>query len=150
MREVACAGVALLAAAILAGCELLNPEVVVRNDLGAPVQIRELSFNGCVWPVLLAPGESTSPCACPPGVERVRFKRFDAQAYVNEILEVIARGGHGYPRSDDRVGVRLPTPLWFSYRTRSPFALGYGDFQVLRVLPDEIEEDFDVPGPYGH
>jgi hypothetical protein len=139
-----------LAAPFLVACELVNPEVSVQNDLGVPVQIRDISFNGCAWPVVLAPGEATSPCACPPGAERARFKKFDAQSYFNKILEDLARGSHDYPPSSDRVGVQLPTPLWFNYRTTSRHDLGYGGFEVIHIRPDDIEQDFDVPGPYGH
>jgi len=142
-RLAACLALALA----LAACEA---EVVIENGLEAPVEIRELSFNGCLWPVLLAPGERTSPCSCPPGADRVHFKRFDAQAFVSGVLEEVARGSRAYPPSGDRLGVKLPAPLWFAYRTREPVELEPGALQVLRVTPGQIEQDFEVPGPYGH
>jgi hypothetical protein len=147
MREVA---LLALVMALLGACELVNPEVAVQNDLGTPVQIRDISFNGCLWPTVLAPGEATSPCGCTPATERVRFKKFDAQSYVNKVLDDLAHGSRDYPPTSDRVGVQLPTPLWYSYRTRSTSELGYGGFQVIHLRPEDIEQDFDVPGPYGH
>ena len=42
---------------ILAGCDLAYPEVVVVNKTAAPIQLRNLSFNGCAWDAVLAYGD---------------------------------------------------------------------------------------------
>lgn len=131
-------------------CELINPEVVVQNQLDTPVQIRDLSFNGCKWSVVLAYGESTSVCNCMPGSDRLHFKKFDAQSYFNKILEEIESGEHEYEPTNDRIGVKLPTPLWFNYRTKTIIDVEYGSFNLIEILPNDIEQDFDTPGPYGH
>ena len=68
---------------------MVGPEVVVQNDLEGPVQIREISFNGCHWPVLLSPGETTTPCRTQPGSDQVHFRKFDAQQFFNDVLTEI-------------------------------------------------------------
>ena len=72
---------------LIVGCELVQPEVVVENGLAAPVQISQISFSGCSWQAILAPGETTAPQRCLPGADRVHFKRFDAQSYLTGVLE---------------------------------------------------------------
>lgn len=41
-------------------------------------------------------------------------------------------------------------PVWFAYRTTAAHEAAHGDFLVIEVRADGIEQDFDVPGPYGH
>jgi hypothetical protein len=135
---------------LAAGCELVQPEVVVENGLDEPVLITELSFSGCRWRTILAPGDTTAPQRCLPGADRVHFKRFDAQSYLAGVIEDQQEHPQDYPPSDDRIGFRLPTPLWYAYQTRGSFEVDYGEFHVLRVEPNSIEQDFSVPGPYGH
>jgi len=145
-------GNALALALVLAAaaCEAVAPEVVVQNDLEGPVQIRELSYRGCRWPVLLSPGEATAPCAAQPGADRIHFRKFDAQQYFNDLLVELEQGAHEYPPSDDRIGVLLPPPPWFPYQTVSVFEVGYGEYHVLHVRPDDIEQDFTNPGGHAH
>lgn len=144
-------GLALLATVALAGgCELVQPEVVVDNGLGQPVQITAISFSGCRWQGILAPGEASAPQRCLPGSDRVHFKRFDAQSYFDRAIEDFEENPEEYEPTADRVGFRLPTPLWYNYQTREAFEVDYGGFYRLRVEPDSIEQDFSVPGPYGH
>ena len=137
-------------AALLTACELVGPEVVVQNDLEGPMQIREISYHGCQWPVLLSPGEATTPCTTWPGSDQIHFRKFDAQQYFNDVLAEIEQGEHEYPPSDDRIGVLLPPPPWFPYQTVSAFDVDYGEYHVLHVRPDDIEQDFTNPGGHAH
>ncbi len=128
----------------------MQPQVTVVNGLGEPVQIARISFSGCFWPDILAPDEATSPQRCLPGSDRVHFKRFDAQSYLNKALEDYEKEPENFEPAADRVGFRLPTPLWFNYQTSESFSVEYGGFYLLRVQPGSIEQDFSAPGPYGH
>ncbi len=118
---------AALGALAIAGCDNAYPEVVVINNTGESVQLRDVSFNGCLWTEVLAYGEATSPQRCPPGTDRVHFKKLDAAKY----------GGQG-------------APLWFNYQTTSEHSADYGDFQRIEISPSDMEQDFSIPGPYGH
>jgi hypothetical protein len=109
----------------LAGCDLAYPEVVVVNGTAAQVQLRNLSFNGCAWDTVLAQGEATSPGRCLPGEDRVHFEKFDA-------------------------GKVSDVPTWFAYQTVTVHRVDYGEFHVFEVTVDDMEQDFSVPGPYGH
>lgn len=133
-----------------AACELMQPEVVVQNDLPEPAQICCVSVSGCYWPEILAPGQATSPQRCLPGSDRVHFKRFDAQSYLNKVLEDFEEEPENFEPVADRVGFRLPTPLWFNYQTVESFDLEYGSFALMRIEAGSIEQDFSAPGPYGH
>ena len=132
------------------GCALLQPEVAVVNALPEPAQICCLSISGCFWPEILAPGDSTAPQRCLPGSDRVHFKRFDAQAYLNKVLEDYQEEPENFEPVEDRIGFRLPTPLWYNYQTVRAFEIDYGGFYLFRVEADSIEQDFSAPGPYGH
>jgi len=127
------------------GCDLAYPETVVVNKLDQRVLVRNLSFNGCLWNTVLAYGEATSPGRCLPGEDRVHFEKFDAGAYCQKqaddgtIEGVCACNTDGQP--DDNPmdsGLSNEVPTWFNYQTISSFRAGY------------IEQDFSVPGPYGH
>jgi hypothetical protein len=111
----------------VAGCEDAYPEVVVINLTGDSVQLRDVSFNGCLWTDILGYGEATSPQKCPPGSDRVHFKKLDTS------------------RSSGQ-----EAPLWFNYQTISEHKADYGDFQRIEVTLTDIEQDFSIPGPYGH
>jgi len=115
-------------AALGAGCDVAYPEVVVSNYWGAHVLVRNPAFNGCVWNVTLAFGESTAPGRCLPGSDHVHFQKLDLDQEV----------------SDQGV------PVWFNYQTTSVKSVGYGSFHAFDVERDDVEQDFSVPGPYGH
>jgi hypothetical protein len=122
---------------ILGACDLLDPEVVVKNDLQGPVLIDAASFNGCRWPQVLAPGDATPPCRSLLGEDRVHFAKLDLRS----LYEAAAgEGGAG----------AIAAPTWFNYRTITTTDVDYGGFYSLAVRPDDIEQDFEVPGPYGH
>lgn len=117
---------ALACALWLMGCADAYSEIVVVNDIEERVLIRDVSFNGCLWSVVLAYGESTTPQRCAPGADRIRFEKLDTAKQTDE------------------------TPLWFHYQTRSEHETGYSDFEKLEIRPNDVEQDFSVPGPHGH
>jgi hypothetical protein len=123
------AGAVALAALALGACDLAYPEVVVINRLGADVLVRNPTFSGCRWDVVLADGEATSPGRCLPGDDRVHFEKFDAGAWATDASD---------------------PPTWFAWQSVSVHIVDYGDFAVLEILPGDLEQDFSVPGPYGH
>jgi hypothetical protein len=114
-----------LALALLAcvGCEAAYPEIVVANRTADHIQIRNPSFSGCAWDTVLLRDQTTAVARCLPGTDHVYFQKLDLSA---------------------------ATPTWFNYRTGSTWRVDYGDFRVLDVSLDDMEQDFSVPGPYGH
>lgn len=117
------------------GCDLDYPEVVVVNRIAADVVMRDPGFNGCRWNVTLNFGDSTVPKPCLPGNDRVHFQKLDLRKYADGLA---AAGDDG------------PQPLWFNYQTVSVKKVGDGDFRVFEVTADDLEQDFSIPGPYGH
>jgi len=113
---------------ILAGCDLAYPEVVVVNGTREQLQLRNLSLNGCVWNAVLAYGEASSSGRCLPGMDRVHFERFDVGGYAST----------------------SNIPTWFNYQTLTVHRVDYGGFYVIEITADDMEQDFSVPGPYGH
>ncbi len=134
----------------LCGCEVFQPQVAVCNRLGDPVEINDISYQECFWPVILLPDECTSPCSCHPGAGRVRFGLFDVQWFVNEIVRCAEEGILELEPADDRIGWKLPAPVWHNYMTSQQIDVSYGDFRRVDIVRGEIEQDFDAPSPYGH
>ncbi|HUU04113.1 MAG TPA: hypothetical protein VM425_21930 [Myxococcota bacterium] len=139
------------------GCDLAYPETVVVNKLDQHVLVRSLSFNGCLWNSVLAYGDATSPGRCLPGEDRVHFEKFDAAAYCQEQADdgTIAGVCNCDPdqQPDDNPmdpGLINEVPIWFNYQTISSFRAGYREFHIFEITSDDIEQDFSVPGPYGH
>jgi hypothetical protein len=124
------ARLALLAAVALplGACNLAEPEVVVVNRVDEHVLLRNVGFNGCLWSGVLAFGEATAPGDCLPGTDRVHFEKLDVRT----------------PCADDGA------PMWFAYQTVSVKRVDYGDFRIFEITLDDLEQDFSVPGPYGH
>ena len=119
-----------LALLTLAGCGSDYPEVVVVNELDESVLVRDVSFNGCKWDTVLAFGEATSPQSCLAGDDRVHFQKLVA-------VEPDPTAVDG-------------EPVWFNYQTRSFKRVDNGSFSRFVLTPDDLEQDFSVPGPYGH
>lgn len=139
----------------LAGCDLAYPEVVVTNRTAETVQLRNVSFNGCSWEGVLAFGESTSPGRCLPGEDRVHFQKFDAADYCREQAEDGTIDGlcpceAGTADAEIMAGLTNAEPMWFNYQTVSLESVDYGDFRRLEITLTGLEQDFSVPGPYGH
>lgn len=143
---IACAPV-LLAAAGGSGCEHAYPEVVIVNTTAAHIVLRDVSFNGCLWKGVLSYGEATAPQRCPPGADRVRFKRFDVAEYCSEHAAdpiCAGQGAAGVPEEDGSA------PMWFSYQTVTAHEVSYSDFERIEIRLTDMEQDFTVAGPYGH
>ena len=119
----------LLSLLAVAGCGSDYPEVVVVNDVDPSVLVREISFNGCKWDTVLAYGQTTAPQSCLPGDDHVHFQKLSAA------------------ESDDE---SAPEPVWFNYQTISVKRVDDGAFRRFVLTSDDLEQDFSVPGPYGH
>jgi len=128
----------------VAGCDLSYPEVVVVNRTAESMQLRKVSFNGCLWEPVLAYGESTAVGQCLPGEDRVHFERLNAAAYCEDRAEQAA-DARGAERERESAG-----PFWFAYQTVTVKEVAYGDFRIFEITLDDMEQDFSVPGPYGH
>ncbi|MBN2573215.1 MAG: hypothetical protein JXP73_01500 [Deltaproteobacteria bacterium] len=147
-----------LALASLSGCDLAYPEVVVVNRTADTMLLRNPSFSGCIWPVVLANGDATSPGRCLPGDDRVHFKRLNAETYCQD--EAQDRTLPGVCPCDGGVAPELDAgdvdadvntqPMWFNYQTVSSKHVGYGGFYLFEITLDDMEQDFSIPGPYGH
>lgn len=96
--------------------------------------VRQISFHGCLWPESLVAGEVTPHAPCMPGGDRVHFQTLDVDA----------------PCGDGRAPDACSAPLWLPYQTLATYAVDYGDTLVVRLVGDEIEQDFTAPNPYGH
>jgi hypothetical protein len=151
----------LLSLTAATGCDEAYPEVVVVNRIDEHVLIKNPSFNGCVWNTVLAKGEATAPGQCLPGEDRVHFQRYDAAAYCREQAEDRTLDGicpcDPTPSSADGgvdagtdAGLTDEEPRWFNYQTISVKRVDYGDFWRFDITLDDMEQDFSVPGPYGH
>ena len=154
----AAAGAWLLATA-LSGCDLEYPEVVVVNQTKDQILVKNPSFNGCVWSTVLAYGAATSPGRCLPGDDHVHFQKFDAAEYcqaqaADGTLAGICRCDGGVieaaPDSGIDPGLVNTVPTWFNYQTISTKHVDYGEFRIFEITLDDMEQDFSVPGPYGH
>ena len=154
----AVAGACLVATA-LAGCAFEYPEVVVETQTKDQMLVKNPSFNGCIWSTVLAYGAATSPGRCLPGDDHVHFQKFDAEEYCQQqaadgtipgicpcdggVIESAANGGVDS-------GLVNPVPTWFNYQTISTKHVDYGEFRIFTIILDDMEQDFSVPGPYGH
>lgn len=143
-------------ALLSSACEYQYPEVAVVNETDQHILIRNVSFSGCLWDTVLAFGTATSPDRCLPGEDRIHLQKFDAAEYCNEqaqdgtIPGICPCDGGGVPEGGVDPGLVNTEPLWFNYQTKATRHVDYGDFRVFRVRLDELEQDFSVPGPYGH
>jgi hypothetical protein len=127
-----------LGIACLGGCDLAYPEVVVVNRTNEGLLVRNPSFNGCGWNTVLGYGDATTPGRCLAGADRVHFQKLDVAGY--------AAAADGGVASDGG----LAPPVWFNYQTVSVKRVDYGDFRIFEITLDDMEQDFSIPGPYGH
>lgn len=140
---------------VLIGCDLAYPEVVIVNKTAGHIQLRDLSFNGCAWDTVLAFGETTSIGRCLPGEDRVHFEKLDVAAYCrqqaeDDTIDGVCPCDGGVPDAGSDGGQVNMVPTWFNYQTVSLRRTGYGGFHLFEVTLDDMEQDFSVPGPYGH
>jgi hypothetical protein len=147
-----------LALSSLVGCDLAYPEVVVVNRTADTVLLKNPSFSGCIWPVVLANGSATSPGRCLPGDDHVHFQRLNAGAYCQDqagngtLTGVCPCDGGVSPVLDggDTDSDTNAQPMWFGYQTISIKHVDYGSFYLFEITLDDMEQDFSIPGPYGH
>lgn len=144
---------ALLASLGLGACDALYPEVIVVNKTATHIQLRNLSFNGCLWNVVLPFGAATAPGRCLPGEDRIHFQKFDARAWADDQA---AGEPSDVQKTEDGSAVEAEPdlaneePTWFNYQTVFTRRVNYGDLVVIEVTLADMEQDFSVPGPYGH
>jgi hypothetical protein len=147
---------ATLLCLLLGGCGYGYPEVAVVNGTNEFTLLRNVSFNGCKWSTVLAFDAATSPDRCLSGDDKVHFEMLDAAAYCQDQVHdgtlpgLCACDGGGVPVSGVDEGLINRVPLWFAYQTVSVKHVEGGGFHLFRVAADDIEQDFSVPGPYGH
>ncbi len=147
-------GLALVLAC--AGCDLAYPEVVIVNSSADTMLLRNPSFSGCVWNIVLANGDATSPKRCLPGDDRVHFQRLNAEEYCRDRIANCTLPG----AASCDAGVALDggadedppslAPTWFNCQTISSKHVAYGSFYRFELTLDDMEQDFSIPGPYGH
>ncbi len=142
---------ASIASLVVAGCVDTYPRVTVVSDMPEHVTIREIGFSGCYWPVTLGRGDRTPPGQCVPGEDRVHFQKLDGLAYCQTQIEdgVVPSCPRDDPEEQDP-GLVNTEPTWFNYMTRESYTVDYWDTLVVTIRPGGIEQDFTVPGPYGH
>jgi len=148
---------ALAAGSVLmfSGCDLAYPQVVIVNQTAEAIELRDLSFSGCVWNTVLALGEATPVGRCLPGEDRVHFKKLDAAAYCRAqaedgTIDGLCACDGGAPDAGSKQGLTNAVPTWFNYQTISTKHVDYGEFRIFTITLDDMEQDFSVPGPYGH
>jgi hypothetical protein len=97
--------------------------------------------------------QATTPARCLRGTDHVHFQTLDAHAYCRSqasygLIDSICMCDSSWVSGD--TDVISTTPLLFNYRTVSRTDVDYGDFTVIEITLDNMEQDFSVPGPYGH
>ena len=144
------AGGALLSAM---SCQMADPEIVIVNTIAEDVMVRDPSFGGTVWNTVLRYGEATSPRRCLRGEFRVHFKKIALHDYCRNqarygMVDSLCMCDSAWNSSD--TGVIGATPDWYNYQTISTNEAGFGDFLIVKLTGGDMEQDFSVPGPYGH
>jgi hypothetical protein len=148
----------MMTSPLIGACDTAYPEVVVVNRIDSHTLVKNISFNGCVWDQVLAFEETTSPGRCLPGKDRIHFKKLDIEAYCQDQVEYghfdmpcsCGKAGDCIPDGGVDSGLTDEEPNWFNYQTISAKRVEYGDFDLFEIVIDDIEQDFSVPGPYGH
>ncbi len=148
--------VILLLLSFSSACEEAYPEVVVVNAIDDHILIRNISFNGCKWEEMLAFEDASAPGRCLPGKDRIHFQKFDPKTYCEEQVDDGVIDGLCFCDEEDRPeedpmdsGLINEEPMWFNYQTVKSFDIG-GGFHLFELTLDGLEQDFSVPGPYGH
>lgn len=141
------------ATGIFFSCDYLQPEVVIVNNTAEHILIKNPCFNGTIWNTVLAYGEATSPRRCMDGPGKVHFQKFDAFQYCREqqedgTIDSLCPCDTAHLTIDS--GLINTTPFFFNYQTLSTIDAVGNDYIVIELKLDDIEQDFSVPGPYGH
>ncbi|MBN1962382.1 MAG: hypothetical protein JW841_15725 [Deltaproteobacteria bacterium] len=142
----------------IGACESFYPEVVIVNKTAAPILLRNISYNGCLWESVSQYEEVTSVQKCMPGSDHVYFQKFNALTYYKKLVEddLIDDFNTETYNCDDVIG-ECPVdenitsqPVWYNYRTSKRFAAKEAGFYTIEIYLEDFEQDFSVPGPYGH
>ncbi|NLP02663.1 MAG: hypothetical protein GX089_09230 [Fibrobacter sp.] len=129
-----------------------EPEVTIINRIAPEVLVQNPSFNGTVWNTVLRYGEATSPRPCMRGEGSVHFKKLDTYSYCRNqsrysLIDSICMCDSTWVSPD--TDIIDQTPIWFNYKTISATDADRGFF-LIELTEDNMEQDFSVPGPYGH
>lgn len=143
----------IFASLYAAGCDDIYPEVVIKNSLGESTIIKDISAGGCIYSEVLTYGNTTSPMRCLPGKQKITFKKMDIERYCLTQTEYGNIDGlclcdGGTPILDTDIVSK--EPLWYNYMSIKTFDLKRGESYFVELKAEEIEQDFSVPGPYGH
>ncbi|MCG3173092.1 MAG: hypothetical protein GMKNLPBB_01269 [Myxococcota bacterium] len=111
------------AVALFAACGWEYPEIIVENQIGPTVMVRNVRYSGCVWPKVLAPGEKTTPRDCMPGDRRVFFEMTDAS---------------------------IPNEPWLGFQTQVKVDASSPSPITVVLRADAIERDLAAPNRFGH
>ena len=139
----------------LTSCDAAYPEVVVVNKVSKSVQLRNMSFNGCIWDTVIGFEEATSPARCLPGSDRVHFQKQDVASYCREqaedgTIDGVCPCDAGAADRETDTELINETPFWFNYQTVTVHRVEYGSTYRFEIIASDLEQDFSVPGPYGH
>lgn len=140
-------------AALLSSCDYLQPEVVIVNNTAEHILIKNPCFNGTTWNTVLAYGEATSPRRCLDGPGKVHFQKYDAFHYCREqqkdgTIDNLCSCDTVHSPLDS--GLINTTPFFFNYQSLSTIDAVGNSYIVIELTIDDMEQDFSVPGPYGH
>jgi hypothetical protein len=114
----------LLPLLLLLGCGPAGPIVSVQHQLGARTLVRNVRYNGCVWPAAIQTGAYTiPPKPCLSGPARVYFEKYDLDS---------------------------ATATWAGYQSSPLYDPPGGEDALLALTPGTIEPDLTAPGPFGH
>lgn len=117
------ASLGALVIAAVTSCASGGPTVVVEHALEPTTLVRNVRFNGCVWPGTLKVGDATAPRECLSGPQRAYFEALDTAAGVT---------------------------TWTGYQTTLEINGSAGDDTRIVLTPATREKDLTAPGPYGH
>lgn len=117
------ASLGALVIAAVTSCASGGPTVVVEHALEPTTLVRNVRFNGCVWPGTLKVGDATAPRECLSGSQRAYFEALDTAAGVT---------------------------TWTGYQTTLEINGSAGDDTRIVLTPATREKDLTAPGPYGH
>ena len=154
----------LIASALwTAACDEMYPEVIIVNHTGEHILLKDISFNGCTWQGVIAFDEATASQYCLPGKDRIHLKKLDAHAYcsaqaadgmLDDVCLCHSDTDNTDTDDDDSPavdeGLVNEEPNWFNYQTVSVHEVDYGQFRRFEITLNNLEQDFSVPGPYGH
>ncbi len=131
----------------------MYPEVVVINKLGPAFMMKDISAGGCIYEGVVGYEKATAPMHCLPGNFRVTFKRINLEKYCQTQTEYGNLDGlclcdGGTPNAD--TDIISKEPLWYNYMTRTEYRFERGESYIIEIPPDAVDQDFTVPGPYGH